>query len=99
MNIFFMHAVHHSPIMPFKYVQPKSACMICRNLVVYLLRMVVDFIRLCAMDMTDTINEGRIQNLLIESTNLGLFEAFLEAGPQAILQLSIILRTGNISGN
>jgi hypothetical protein len=32
-----------------------------------------------------------------EAVTLGLYEAFLEAAPQFILQLSIVLRTGFIS--
>ncbi len=32
-----------------------------------------------------------------EAVDLGLYEAFLEAAPQFILQASIILRTGNTS--
>ena len=38
-----------------------------------------------------------LETIKREATTLGLHEAFLEAGPQLVLQLSIILRLGYFS--
>ncbi len=45
-----------------------------------------------------SIPYNKVLELLFEVSQLGLYEAFLEAGPQAILQFSIIIRTGYIAG-
>ncbi len=37
--------------------------------------------------------------LLFRVTELGLYEAFLESAPQAVLQLSIVLRQGYVAGS
>jgi hypothetical protein len=51
------------------------------------------------MTMDTQVAKNYILNVTIkgEAVNFGLYEAFLEAAPQFILQASIILRTGNIS--
>jgi len=52
---------------------------------------------LLTMDTQVPMNFSIITQLKGEAVRLGLYEAFLEAAPQFILQLSIILRTGIIS--
>jgi len=55
------------------------------------------FFALAAMDTQLPGNFSLVAKLKGEIVNLGLYEAFLEAAPQFILQCSIVLRTGIIS--
>ncbi len=48
------------------------------------------------MDTSLSTNSTLIFTMKKEALESGLFEAFLESAPQLILQLSIVLRTGNI---
>jgi hypothetical protein len=48
------------------------------------------------MDTQLPMNFPLIIQLKGEAVSLGLYEAFLEAAPQFVLQLSIVLRTGVI---
>ena len=48
-----------------------------------------------ALDTAVAENYARVESIKAQTTDLQLQESFLEAVPQFILQLSIILRTGN----
>jgi hypothetical protein len=49
------------------------------------------------MDTQLSINNALVSRIKSEALPLGLFEAFLEAAPQLIFQLSLVLRRGFIS--
>ena len=49
------------------------------------------------MDTQHSINSSLVARIKSETLPSGLFEAFLEAAPQLIFQLSLVLRTGYIS--
>jgi len=49
------------------------------------------------MDTQLQSNQELVNNSKKIATSAGFFEAFLEAAPQYILQMTIILRTGNLS--
>jgi hypothetical protein len=51
------------------------------------------------MDTQLSINNDLVSRIEFEALSLGLYEAFLEAAPQFIFQLSIVLRVGYISKN
>ena len=61
---------------------------LCRNLRL--------FISLLCMDTQLSINNSLVSKIKSEALPFGLFEAFLEAAPQLIFQLSLVLRTGYI---
>ncbi len=41
--------------------------------------------------------KSKIRGVLFNASSYGLYEAFLEAAPQSILQMSIVLRTGHFA--
>jgi hypothetical protein len=43
------------------------------------------------------INHDLVNTIKSEASSAALYEAFLESAPQFILQMTIILRTGNLS--
>ena len=49
------------------------------------------------MDTQHSINSSLVARIKSETLPSGLYEAFLEAAPQLIFQLSLVLRTGYIS--
>ena len=55
------------------------------------------FFQLMLMDTQLPVNHDLVASIKEEALFDGLFEGFLEAVPQFIFQLSIILRTGVIS--
>ena len=55
------------------------------------------FLSLLFMETQLPDNFTIVSKIKGQALQLGIFEAFLEAGPQAILQMSIILRTGTYS--
>jgi hypothetical protein len=64
-------------------------CNNCRNLQL--------FSSLVCMDTQLSINHDLVSSIKTEALSLGLYEAFLEAAPQFIFQLSTVLRMGYIS--
>ena len=63
----------------------------------YLSRNLRLFFKLLLMDTQLAENQQLVNRIKAEASSFGFFEAFLESTPQFILQLSIVLRTGNIS--
>ncbi len=55
------------------------------------------FLKLVALDTDASENHKLVEEIQVLASGLGFFEAFLEAGPQFILQLSIVLRLGYAS--
>jgi hypothetical protein len=49
------------------------------------------------MDTQAQSNYDLVNSIKKTATSAGLYEAFLEAAPQFILQMTLILRTGNLS--
>jgi len=49
------------------------------------------------MESQHSINSSLVSKIKSEALPSSLFEAFLEAAPQLIFQLSLVLRTGYIS--
>ncbi len=47
--------------------------------------------------MSDSANAAMLEGLQKRALSVGIHEAFFEAGPQFVLQLSIILRLGYYS--
>ena len=52
---------------------------------------------LSKLNPRDSTNAALIERLRSHSSELKQFESFLEAGPQFVLQLSLVLRAGHIS--
>ncbi len=50
--------------------------------------------KLLSVNINDDIHFTVVEETLKKASSIGVYEAFLEAGPQLILQLSIILRLG-----
>ena len=48
--------------------------------------------RLMAMDTDATENASEVERIKREASLLGLYEAFLESGPQFVVQLVMIIR-------
>ena len=48
------------------------------------------------MNTDDPILHEEVEKILASGAELSLHEAFLEAGPQTVLQLSIVIRRGYI---
>ncbi len=55
------------------------------------------FLKLLAMDTDKASNNKLKEEVKANAAGLSFYEAFLEAGPQFILQLSIIIRVGYYS--
>ena len=49
------------------------------------------------MDTQLSVNNDLVSKIKREALSLGIFEAYLEAAPQLIFQLSLVLRTGYVS--
>jgi hypothetical protein len=49
------------------------------------------------MDTQLSVNNDLVSSIEFEALSLGLYEAFLEAAPQFIFQMSVVLRVGYIS--
>ena len=52
---------------------------------------------LALMETQMALNYSEVNRIKHEAVVVGLREAFMESAPQLILQISIIIRTGNIS--
>ncbi len=48
------------------------------------------------MDLDDVSNHKEIEAIKDKAGGLGFYEAYFEAGPQFILQLSIVIRIGYV---
>ncbi len=48
------------------------------------------------MDLDDVSNHKEIEAIKNKAGGLGFYEAYFEAGPQFILQLSIVIRIGYV---
>ncbi len=55
------------------------------------------FLELLSLDFSASENHKRIEEIQAKSSSIGFYEAFLEAGPQFMLQLSIVIRLGYLS--
>jgi len=49
------------------------------------------------MDTQAPSNQDLVKYIKKEAASAGFYEAFLEATPQLILQMSLVLQTGNLS--
>ena len=56
----------------------------------------MSFLELKGMNTDNPMLHEEVEKILASGAELSLHEAFLEAGPQTVLQLSIVIRRGYI---
>ena len=59
-------------------------------------RALANLLILISMDTNKYSNYAKVEAIKRQNTSMQLYESFLESGPELILQISIVIRTGNI---
>ena len=57
----------------------------------------LQFLRLLSMDTDSSRFSREVEKIQRQASWLGFYEAFLEAGPQFVLQMAIVMRFGYVS--